>query len=98
MTSPEDFRLGVSLVDPTADPIIIEFQQELYQEERIAVHAPRGFLQQLGLDGFAEHITDYYLTQHPDEVERVGRAFVLQAVKDATAWGHADALHPGGLL
>ncbi len=98
MTNPDNFQLGVSLVDPTADPIVLEFQQELYQEDRIAVRAPRGLMKQLGPNGFAEHLTDYYLAQHPAEVERVGRAVVLQAVKDATEWGRPDALHPQGLL
>lgn len=98
MTTPDNFQLGVSLVDPAADPIVLEFQQELYQEDRIAVRAPRGLVQQLGPDGFAEHVTDYYLAQYPAEVQRVGRAAVLQAVKDATEWGPADAQHPAGLL
>lgn len=98
MITPHDFQIGVSLVDPTANLILLEFQQELYQEDRITVSAPRGLLEQLGPDGFAEHVTDYYLAQHPSEVERVGRAAVLKAVKDATEWGRADALHPEGLL
>lgn len=93
-----DFLLGVSLVDPTADPIVLEFQQQLYNDDRLAVHAPRGLYQQLGADEFAAHIADYYLAQHPSEAARVGRERVLQAVKDAIAWGPADARHPQGLL
>ena len=98
MKADATFHIGVSLVDPTADPVVLEFQQQLYQQDRIAIQAPRGLLQQLGPDGFAEHITDYYLAEHPAEVARVGRPAVLQAVKDATEWGGADALHPRGLL
>lgn len=98
MASHTDFLIGVSLVDPTADPIVLEFQQELYSENRIAVQAPRGLFMHLGPARFAEHVTDYYLEQHPAERERVGRAAVLQAVHDATDWGHADSQHPQGLL
>lgn len=98
MQAPEKFVLGVSLVDATTDPVVLEFQQELYQEDRIAIRAPRGLLQQLGADGFAEHVADYYLAQHPAEVARVGRARVVQAVRDAIEWGPADARHPQGLL
>lgn len=98
MTANANFLIGVSLVDPAADPIVLEFQQELYQQDRIAVRAPRGLYQQLGPAAFAEHITDYYLEQHPTEAVRVGRAAVLQAVHDATEWGQADTRHPQGLL
>lgn len=98
MASHAHFLIGVSLVDPAADPIVLEFQQEPYQQDRIAVHAPRGLYRQLGPAAFAEHMTDYYLEQHPAELERVGRAAVLQAVRDATEWGHADTRHPQGLL
>jgi hypothetical protein len=98
MTSPDHFQLGVSLVDPAANVIILEFQQALYQEDRIAIRAPRGLYEELGVDGFAEHIADYYLNEHPDEAERVGRAVVVQAVKDAIAWGKPDSRHPQGLL
>jgi hypothetical protein len=98
MSSKADFRLGVYLVDPTADPIVLEFQQEFLSENRIGVHAPRGLLTQLGPDAFAEHITAYYLAEHPAEVMRVGHALVLQAVKDAIQWGAPDERHLGGLL
>lgn len=98
MTTNANFLIGVSLADPSADPIVLEFQQEPYQQDRIAVRAPRGLYRQLGPEAFAEHIADYYLREHPAEVERVGRAAVLQAVRDATEWGHADARHPQGLL
>lgn len=98
MASHADFLLGVSLVDPTADPIVLEFQQELYSDNRIAVRAPRGLFAQLGPAQFAEHMTDYYLSQYPAEQQRVGRAAVLQAVHDATDWGRADSRHPQGLL
>jgi hypothetical protein len=98
MKSNADFLLGVSLVDPKAEPVVLEFQQEFLSEERIAVRAPRGLVEQLGPDEFAAHITDYYLSQHPEEVARVGREFVLQAVKDAVEWGRQDERHPMGLL
>ena len=98
MATDANFLIGVSLVNPTADPIVLEFQQELYQQDRIAVRAPRGLYQQLGPAAFAEHMTDYYLEQHPAEAARVGRAAVLQAVRDATEWGQADTRHPRGLL
>jgi len=98
MNADAPFLLGVSLVDPAADPIVLEFQQELYQQDRVAVRAPRGLLLQLGPAAFAEHVADYYLVQHPGEAVRVGRALVLQAVENAIAWGPADARHPQGLL
>jgi hypothetical protein len=98
MKANSDFLLGVSLVDPKAEPVVLEFQQEFLSEERIAVQAPRGLVEQLGPDEFAAHITDYYLSQYPAEIERVGRDFVLQAVKDAVEWGRQDARHLGGLL
>lgn len=97
MQNPEKFLIGVSLVDAAADPIVLEFQQEMYQADRVAVRAPRGLLQRLGADEFAAHITDYYLTEHPAERERVGREQVLHAVRSAVEWGHADARHPQGL-
>lgn len=98
MTSPDHFQLGVSLVDPAAPLIELEFQQELYQEDRITIRAPRGLFEELGVVGFAEHVADYYLQEHPTEAERVGRDTVVQAVKDAIAWGRADSRHPQGLL
>jgi hypothetical protein len=98
MTSPENFQLGVSLVDPQANSLQLEFQQELYQEDRITIQAPRGLYEELGVDGFAAHIADYYLQEHPSEIKRVGRNIVVQAVKDAIAWGRADSRHPQGLL
>lgn len=98
MQDPEKFTLGVSLVDAAADPIVLEFQQELYQDDRIAVRAPRGLLQQLGADQFAAHITKYYLAEHPAETARIGRERVLEAVRDAIEWGRADSRHPQGLL
>lgn len=98
MQDPEKFTIGVSLVDATADPIVLEFQQELYQDDRIAVRAPRGLLLQLGADEFAAHITDYYFAEHPAEATRVGRERVLAAVRNAIEWGRADSQHPRGLL
>jgi hypothetical protein len=98
MKSSADFLLGVSLVDPNAEPIVLEFQQEFLSDDRIALRSPRGLVEQLGPDGFAEHITDYYLEQYPEEIERVGRGVVLQAVKDAIKWGREDERHIGGLL
>lgn len=98
MKADAPFLLGVSLVDPTADPIVLEFQQALYQQDRVAVHAPRGLYQQLGAAAFAEHMAGYYLAQHPDEAGRVGRAAVVAAVQNAIAWGPADGRHPSGLL
>ncbi|NML65267.1 hypothetical protein HHL22_08630 [Hymenobacter sp. RP-2-7] len=98
MSTDDHFLIGVSLVDPAADPIVLEFQQELYQADRVAVRAPRGLYQQLGAAAFAEHVADYYLAEHPAEAVRVGRAAVVQAVQDAIAWGPADSRHPQGLL
>ncbi|MGI4834139.1 MAG: hypothetical protein ACRYFK_11830 [Janthinobacterium lividum] len=98
MNAADHFVIGVSLVDPAADPIVLEFQQELYQADRVAVRAPRGLYQQLGAAAFAAHVADYYLAEHPTETARVGRAAVVQAVQDAIAWGPADGRHPPGLL
>lgn len=98
MKSRADFLLGVSLVDPSADPIVMEFQQELLSEARINIQAPCGLFRELGPDQFAEHVADYYLKQHPKEVERVGREAVMSAVRDAIEWGKEDAVNLSGEL
>jgi hypothetical protein len=83
MESNARFLIGVQLEDPAAEYLSFVFQQDLWAKQVWAVRVPRRHLDELGPAVLCERVTEFYLWQFPEELERVDQATVLGAVHRA---------------
>lgn len=83
MESNARFLLGVHLEDPTADPLVFRFQQELLTDERIDVQVSKAKAEALKKEGLVDALSTHYIQEFPSEEERIGREAVRRCIRAA---------------
>jgi predicted O-linked N-acetylglucosamine transferase (SPINDLY family) len=77
------FLLAARLVDAGAEPLVFEFQSDLFNDHPAHVRISRLGWQAMGPSQAISYVVDRYLLEHPEEIERVGREAVTRCVHQA---------------
>ncbi|TGE03315.1 hypothetical protein [Hymenobacter fodinae] len=81
--SPIPFLLAARLLDAGAEPLVFEFQSDLFNDYPAHVSISRLGWQAMGPSQAISYVVDRYLLEHPEEGERVGREVVTACVHQA---------------
>ena len=80
MDSNVRFVLAARLVNGNADPLVFEFQRDLFNDSPAYVSISRLGWQALSPSQAIGYITDRYLLEHPEEEERVRRTLITYCI------------------
>lgn len=83
MDSNVRFMLAARLVNGNADPLVFEFQRDLFNDNPAYVSISRLGWQALSPSQAIGYITDRYLLEHPEEEQRVGRTLITYCINQA---------------
>lgn len=77
------FVLAARLLDAGADPLVFEFQRDLFNEHPARVCISRLGWQALGPSQAISYVVSRYLLEHPEEKQRAGANLVAYCVHQA---------------
>lgn len=83
MESNVRFLLAAKLLDSNADPLVFEFQRDLFNDYPAQVSITRLGWQALSPSQAIGYVAERYLLENPEEEERVGRALIVYCVNRA---------------